>query len=110
MEFQEKFVRQRAESAARMGKPLVAEEFGKAADRGRGEIGAVRDPFYESMYRLVEESVQLGGPLQGSLFWEWDPDETNDTSGEGRRREGAAAATRSSIPAAFEACLRLWCR
>lgn len=83
LDFQDSFVAARLASARQMGKAVVAEEFGKAAARGQENITEVRDPFYASMFQAVEASLGARNALQGSLFWEWDPNGTND-SGETR--------------------------
>jgi hypothetical protein len=54
--------------AAQLGKPLVLEEFGKGA--AQGNITAVRDPWFLLVNEEVQTSLEGGGPLRGSLFWQ----------------------------------------
>ncbi|PSC67829.1 Mannan endo-1,4-beta-mannosidase 1 [Micractinium conductrix] len=59
-----------ASAAAEIGKPLVLEEFGKEASEG--QITSVRDPWYQMVHGLVEDSLATGGSLRAALFWQWD--------------------------------------
>ncbi|KAL4437017.1 hypothetical protein ABPG75_004156 [Micractinium tetrahymenae] len=56
--------------AGELGKPLVMEEFGKAAPEAR--ISSVRDPWFDMVHDEVEQSLQAGDALRGALFWQWD--------------------------------------
>ncbi|KAL4452410.1 hypothetical protein ABPG75_008072 [Micractinium tetrahymenae] len=58
--------------ASQLGLPLVLEEFGKNA--AEQSIGSVRDPWFELVNAAVDSSLASGGPLRGSLFWQWDGD------------------------------------
>lgn len=59
-------------------KPLVLEEFGKKLIAGEDNvlfeqaIDQLRNPVFDITYQMVEEALQKGQPLQGSLFWRWD--------------------------------------
>jgi mannan endo-1,4-beta-mannosidase len=59
-------------------KPLVLEEFGKKLVAGEDNvlfeqaIDRLRNPVFDTTYQMVEEALQKGQPLQGSLFWRWD--------------------------------------
>ncbi len=68
------YLEQHVEPAARMGKPLVLEEFGLARDGGAFDHGAPtsrRDILFAAMFEAVEASAAAGGPLAGSNFWAW---------------------------------------
>ncbi|KAL4450094.1 hypothetical protein ABPG77_010763 [Micractinium sp. CCAP 211/92] len=58
--------------ASQLGLPLVLEEFGKNA--AEQSIGSIRDPWFEMVNNAVDSSLASGGPLRGSLFWQWDGD------------------------------------
>ena len=57
------------QAANDLGKPLVLEEFGKNASAS--QVSAIRDPWYSLVQGAVEASLSNGGPLRGSLFWQW---------------------------------------
>lgn len=77
--FQEFWVREHIADAQRMGKPLVVEEFGKIVENNsEDERIRVRDPFFSSMYNLVEGELQSDSPLKGVAFWEFDPDTSSE--------------------------------
>ncbi|PRW32930.1 mannan endo-1,4-beta-mannosidase [Chlorella sorokiniana] len=70
MSFGEKWIQAHVQVAAELGIPLLVEEFGKEADEG--SISSARDPWFKMVHGLVDSSLASGGPLQGSLFWQWD--------------------------------------
>ncbi len=66
------YVSRHLEAAARLGKPIVAEEFGFPRDgmnRGWGTWG--RDRVYSYMCNQVVLSDERGGMLRGLNFWGW---------------------------------------
>ncbi len=68
------YVAQQIAIAARLGKPLVIEEFGFPRDGGSfapAAPTAFRDRFYQLIYGAVIDSVRVGGPLVGANFWAW---------------------------------------
>lgn len=76
------YIRKHAEYAARVGKPLVLEEFGIPRDRHSYDPRSTttyRDRYYEAVFAAIYESAAAGGPLVGSNFWAW--------GGEGRPRD-----------------------
>jgi mannan endo-1,4-beta-mannosidase len=73
------YIAQHVDLAARLGNPLVFEEFGFPRDGGGFEPSATtryRDRFYRLILDSVLASARAGGALAGSNFWAW--------SGEGR--------------------------
>ncbi|GAQ84059.1 mannan endo-1,4-beta-mannosidase [Klebsormidium nitens] len=50
-----------------LGKPLIYEEFGKAITP-KDDI-SVKDTFFRNIYSRLQQSMQEGGPVQGSAFW-----------------------------------------
>lgn len=68
------YIVQHIDTASRLGKPLVIEEFGYPRDNGSYEPGSpttFKDQFYALIFRHVFESSDAGGPLAGSNFWAW---------------------------------------
>jgi mannan endo-1,4-beta-mannosidase len=67
------YVAQHIAFAERLGKPLVAEEFGFPRDSGfePGSATTFKDRFYAMIYDAVEASARADGPLAGSNFWAW---------------------------------------
>jgi mannan endo-1,4-beta-mannosidase len=62
------------ETAQRLRKPLVIEEFGFPRDGVSYEPGTpvtLRDRFYALIQSAVADSAAAGGPLCGSNFWAW---------------------------------------
>lgn len=60
--------------AARLGKPLVIEEFGLPRDGGEYATTLAtthRDRLYDAVFAAVEESAARSGPLVGTNFWAW---------------------------------------
>ena len=59
--------------AARLGKPLVIEEFGFPRDDGYdpGSATLFRDRCYGQIFAAVEASAAADGALTGSNFWAW---------------------------------------
>jgi mannan endo-1,4-beta-mannosidase len=67
------YVRRHFAESARIGKPVVCEEFGLDRDGGFGvEVPTTaRDRFYAEVFALIEQSIAEGGPAAGSNFWLW---------------------------------------
>jgi mannan endo-1,4-beta-mannosidase len=69
------YIRTHADLAARLGKPLVIDEFGYPRD---GELydpfasTTFRQSYYELIYSAAEASLASGGPIQGTNFWAWN--------------------------------------
>ena len=75
-----------AHAQASKGKPLILEEFGKKVVRGvkggsrerdgereeQADAERTRDAAYAQAHALVEASFESGGPLKGSIFWNWE--------------------------------------
>jgi len=60
--------------ADQLGKPLVMEEFGIDRDNESTDPDsptAMRDDYYDKIFRRVLDSCQTGGALQASNFWLW---------------------------------------
>jgi len=60
--------------AARLGKPIVLEEFGLERDGGAFDRAApttLRDDLYARVFGHVERSLAQGGPFAGTNFWTW---------------------------------------
>jgi mannan endo-1,4-beta-mannosidase len=73
------YVRQHLDLAARIGKPVVFEEFGFPREGGSFDPAAAtgyKDRYYRLIYSMVLDNARNGGPAAGSNFWAW--------SGEGR--------------------------
>jgi mannan endo-1,4-beta-mannosidase len=61
--------------AARLGKPLVIEEFGFPRDGVLYDPGTptvYKDRYYRLIYDLVLASARAGEPVAGSNFWAWN--------------------------------------
>ena len=72
-EFQEEWVRVHVKAAEELGKPLLLEEFGKKLETDDKRIlENVRDPVYQQIYSIMEESMLEGKGVYGSLFWRWN--------------------------------------
>ncbi|CAK0746787.1 hypothetical protein CVIRNUC_001718 [Coccomyxa viridis] len=62
----------------RLGKPVLLEEFGKRLIKGKDNelfekaIDQLRNPVFQTTYRVVVDAIQSGRPLRGVLFWRWD--------------------------------------
>jgi mannan endo-1,4-beta-mannosidase len=62
------------EKAARLGKPLVVEEFGLGRDLGSHDPSAPtshRDSYYKEVFGQVLAAAQAGKPAAGVNFWAW---------------------------------------
>jgi mannan endo-1,4-beta-mannosidase len=62
------------DTANRMGKPIVLEEFGINRDGGAFEPfakTAYRDRFYTAIYALLTRRAVAGDAIAGSNFWAW---------------------------------------
>jgi mannan endo-1,4-beta-mannosidase len=62
------------DTANRMGKPIVLEEFGINRDDGSFEPFATteqRDRFYTGIYGLLARRARAGDAIAGSNFWAW---------------------------------------
>ncbi len=67
-----------AKEAKDMAKPLVLEEFGLARDWATkhndldpASTTTNKDLYYAALYKLVEDSIAVGGPAMGDNFWAW---------------------------------------
>jgi len=84
LDYLERWIQAHIEDSARLGKPLIVEEFGKAipADKLYENNAAglldgewvqsglhIRNEFFKAVYRLIESSARAGGPAMGSNFW-----------------------------------------
>lgn len=68
------YLRVHSDLAARLGKPLVIEEFGFPRDAGSFNPSAAtsfKDRFYGIIFDAVAESARRDGPIAGSNFWAW---------------------------------------
>ena len=66
-----------------LGKPLVLEEFGKAAGgQWPDQTPAMRDDYYRLVYALAEQSISSSGGLKGIMFWRWAAVDTGSDLGE----------------------------
>jgi mannan endo-1,4-beta-mannosidase len=72
------YFRKHEKEAAEMGKPLVLEEFGLAREwlprrnnLDPASATTTKDLYYAALFKLVEESIASGGPIQGDNFWAW---------------------------------------
>jgi mannan endo-1,4-beta-mannosidase len=62
------------DTANRMGKPIVLEEFGINRDGGSYDASAstvYRDMFYSGIYGLLARRAAKGDAIAGSNFWAW---------------------------------------
>jgi mannan endo-1,4-beta-mannosidase len=62
------------DTANRMGKPIVLEEFGINRDEGSYDVSAstvYRDMFYSGIYGLLARRAAKGDAIAGSNFWAW---------------------------------------
>jgi mannan endo-1,4-beta-mannosidase len=62
------------DAAARLGKPIVLEEFGWDRDAGAFDIRATtrgRDRFYREVLEIVATRAAKGDPIAGFNFWAW---------------------------------------
>lgn len=78
--------------AARLGKPLVIEEFGFPRDGGSFDPRSstlYRDRFYALIFGAVHDSIRAGGPIVGSNFWAW--------GGQGRASRASFAFQRGDL-------------
>jgi mannan endo-1,4-beta-mannosidase len=63
------------DTAQRMGKPIVLEEFGMNRDGGSFAPSAsttIRDRYYREIFELLEKRAAEGAPIAGSNFWAWN--------------------------------------
>jgi mannan endo-1,4-beta-mannosidase len=62
------------QAAKTINKPLLFEEFGKKLNdpNNAADIQKLRDPVYQAAYTAVENAIQTGEPLLGSMYWKWD--------------------------------------
>ena len=68
------YVRSNIAIAARLGKPLVLEEFGFPRDSAKlapGTPVSARDRYYGTILGVLEDSAAAGAPIAGSNFWGW---------------------------------------
>jgi mannan endo-1,4-beta-mannosidase len=63
------------DTAQRMDKPIVLEEFGMNRDGGAFAPSAstkIRDRYYREIFALIEKRAAEGAPIAGSNFWAWN--------------------------------------
>ena len=68
------YITHHLELAARLGKPVVMEEFGLNRDMGSFSPASettYRDRFYQMVFERVEQDLANHGPFSGSNFWAW---------------------------------------
>lgn len=65
--------------AARLNKPLVIEEFGANPENGT-MIPTDKDPWYHLVHNAVLMAQELDAPLQGALFWAWNPVQADNST------------------------------
>lgn len=68
------YVREHAERAQVLGRPLIVEELGLARDRGRFDQEATterRDRFFDAIIDELARARRDGLPIAGVLFWAW---------------------------------------
>jgi mannan endo-1,4-beta-mannosidase len=76
LELARAYVRDHAECAAQLGKPLLLEEFGFPRDGGSFDPGAptrARDRYFEELYALVHALLEKT-PMAGIMPWAWAGD------------------------------------
>ncbi len=84
--------------ADQLGKPLVMEEFG--IDRDNDSTApdgptAMRDDYYNKIFRRVLDSCRAGGALQATNFWLWSGE--GSTTAQFRQRQANTAKSRESV-------------
>ena len=66
------------DAEARLGKPLILQEFGKALPKAKSAaawaraVRDKRDPVYAAVYGMVSDALNADRALRGVLFWRWD--------------------------------------
>jgi mannan endo-1,4-beta-mannosidase len=76
-----RYIDQHIARADQLGKPLVMEEFGIDRDDASTDPDsptAMRDDFYNKMFQGVFESCKTKGALQGTNFWVWSGEGSNE--------------------------------
>lgn len=69
-----KYIASQVESAKRLKKPLVIEEFGVSRDNAQFKSSAsanYRDKYYDLIFGIVSEDIRKEGLIQGCNFWSW---------------------------------------
>eukprot|EP00210_Caulerpa_lentillifera_P007506 g7172.t1 len=73
LEFQKEWIQSHIEAAKELKKPVLIEEFGKRLNSPESdEIETIRNPVYTQVYSLIEQSINQGHDVYGSLFWRWN--------------------------------------
>jgi mannan endo-1,4-beta-mannosidase len=73
MELARRYVKDHAERAAKLGKPILLEEFGFPRDGGSFDPDSpttLRDKYFEEVYALVR-SLMPSTPMAGIMPWAW---------------------------------------
>jgi mannan endo-1,4-beta-mannosidase len=101
---------QHREMAAKLGKPLVFEEFGFSRDLNRFAAGTpvtLRDLFYAEAFRHVTESQRTDAPIAGVNIWAWGGEGSPHKS-DGSRAivSSATRRTRPGVGTAFTTATR----
>jgi mannan endo-1,4-beta-mannosidase len=63
------------DTAKKVGKPLVLEEFGLDRDAGAYDVQSTtryRDKYYREVFDLVYKKARAGDPVAGYNFWAWN--------------------------------------
>ncbi|KAL6781917.1 hypothetical protein ACKKBF_B09950 [Auxenochlorella protothecoides x Auxenochlorella symbiontica] len=75
------WVTQHMEDARTLGVPLVVEEFGKnVTGHTEQELAKARNPVFQAIFDLLEESIANDDVLKGAQYWMWDPLLVNERS------------------------------
>jgi hypothetical protein len=83
MDFGKAWIASHVDNTKLLGKPLVLEEFGKAAGgQWPDQTPAMRDDYYRLVYALAEQSISSSGGLKGIMFWRWAAVDTGSDLGE----------------------------
>jgi len=84
LELSKKYIADHAARAAKLGKPLLLEEFGLARDNGSFDPDSpttVRDRFFQEIYASVH-SLMPSSPMAGIMPWAWSGDTRPPRPGE----------------------------
>ena len=77
-EFQEQWIRVHAADSEKLGKPMLVSEFGKDLDEGTLRD---RENVLSAAYETIEEDMEAGGAIAGSMFWNLYMDPLRDGYG-----------------------------
>lgn len=74
MERSRRYILRHIELAARLGKPIVLEEYGLCRDGGAVEPGSraeARDEYFRFVASLIQDAARSDGSIAGANFWAW---------------------------------------